>query len=138
MAILVALNDSDSAKQALRYALNQHPDEEIIALHVVDSARYIEKTGIHADRNAEMDRREAAAEALREEAKAIAASRKRSVTTRVVLGRPDREIVLFAEQEDVDHVVVGSHGRSGISRAILGSTADVVARRSPVPVTVVR
>lgn len=138
MAILVALDDSDSAKRALEYALDQYPDEEIVALHVIDQARYVERTSVHADRDAEMDRREAAAEAIREEAEATAASRGASVTTRAVLGRPEREIVLFAEQEDVDHVVIGSRRNSGISRALFGSVADIVVRRSPVPVTVVR
>jgi len=138
MAILVAFDDSDPSKKALEYALDQFPNEEIITLHVIDPARHIETSGIHVDWSAEMDRREAVAEALSEEAEVIAASRDTTVTTRTILGRPEREIVLFAEQEDVDHVVVGSRGRSGISRAILGSTADRVVRRSPVPVTVVR
>lgn len=39
---------------------------------------------------------------------------------------------------DVDHVAVGSHGRSGVSRLLLGSVAESVMRRPPVPVTVVR
>ena len=37
-----------------------------------------------------------------------------------------------------DHVVLGSHGREGVSRIVLGSVAEHVVRMSPVPVTVVR
>ena len=42
------------------------------------------------------------------------------------------------EARDIDHVVMGSHGRSGLSRVLLGSVAENVVRRSTVPVTVVR
>ena len=58
--------------------------------------------------------------------------------TETVVGRPARTIVDYAEQEDVDAVVVGSNGREGISRILLGSVAETVVRRSPVLVTVVR
>ncbi|MFD1525685.1 universal stress protein, partial [Halolamina salina] len=37
-----------------------------------------------------------------------------------------------------DHLVVGSHGRTGVSRMLLGSVAEKVVRESPIPVTVVR
>jgi nucleotide-binding universal stress UspA family protein len=39
--------------------------------------------------------------------------------------------------EDVDALVVGSHGRDGVTRLLPGSVAETVVRRSPVPVTVV-
>jgi nucleotide-binding universal stress UspA family protein len=44
----------------------------------------------------------------------------------------------YAAEHDIDHIVVGSHGRTGASRILLGSVAETVARRSPVPVTIVR
>jgi len=56
----------------------------------------------------------------------------------VVVGRPAREITDELESGEYDHVVMGSHGRSGVSRILLGSVAETVLRRSPVPVTVVR
>ena len=52
-------------------------------------------------------------------------------------GKPTRVIVDYAEDEFIDHVVMGSHGRQGVSR-LLGSVAKTVVRRSPVPVTVTR
>ena len=58
--------------------------------------------------------------------------------TEAVVGRPPRTIVDYAEQEDVDAVAVGSHGREGFSRILLDSVAETVVRRSSVPVTVVR
>jgi nucleotide-binding universal stress UspA family protein len=42
------------------------------------------------------------------------------------------------DEHDVDHVVMGSNGRRGVSRLVLGSVAERVVRGAPVPVTVVR
>ena len=53
-------------------------------------------------------------------------------------GKPARTIVKYADEEGFDHIVIGSHGREGISRVLLGSVAETVVRRSSVPVTVAR
>lgn len=50
---------------------------------------------------------------------------------------PASSIVDYARASDASMIVVASHGRSGVSRWLLGSTADKVIRTSPVPVTVV-
>lgn len=49
-----------------------------------------------------------------------------------------REIDAFARERHVDLVVVGSHGRHGLPRALLGSVAEKVVRTAPCPVLVVR
>lgn len=56
----------------------------------------------------------------------------------IAVGDPARRIVDYIEDNDVDHVVIGSHDRTDIARILLGSVAERVVRRSPVPVTVVR
>jgi len=61
-----------------------------------------------------------------------------SVETTTTVGTPAAAIVEYAADHDVDHIVVGSHGRGGISRIVLGSVAESVVRNAPVPVTVVR
>jgi universal stress protein A len=53
-------------------------------------------------------------------------------------GSPVDEIVQFAERENVDLIVMGSHGRTGLSRLLMGSIAEGVMRRAPCPVLVVR
>ena len=78
------------------------------------------------------------AESLLESARSVAEERDATVSTETVRGTPARRIVEFAEEEGVDQIVIGSHGRSGVSRVLLGSVAEQVVRRSPVPVTVVR
>ena len=54
------------------------------------------------------------------------------------VGKPAREVVSFAEENDVSEVVVGSHGREGASRVLLGNVAEKIVRRAPVTVIVVR
>jgi nucleotide-binding universal stress UspA family protein len=55
----------------------------------------------------------------------------------VRLGDPVTEIMAAAEEEQATHLVLGTHGRRGIQRALLGSVADRVVRQSHVPVTIV-
>lgn len=59
------------------------------------------------------------------------------VETAVVEGNPSREIVRYAEDEGCDLVVMGTHGRGGIDRLLLGSVAESVIRASSIPVTAV-
>ena len=56
----------------------------------------------------------------------------------LVEGNPSREIIKAAEEWKADLIVLGTHGRSGVSRAFLGSTAEAVLRHSQIPVLVVR
>lgn len=57
---------------------------------------------------------------------------------RYLEGAPVREIVDFARREDIDVIVMGSHGRTGLSRLLMGSVAEGVARRAPCPVLIVK
>ncbi len=59
------------------------------------------------------------------------------VEEHVRVGEPARAIRKFVDDADVDLVVMGSHGRSGLSRALLGSVAEKVLRRTSLPVLVV-
>jgi nucleotide-binding universal stress UspA family protein len=53
-------------------------------------------------------------------------------------GSPAREIVDYAEEEGIDVIVMGTHGRSGVDRLLLGSVAERVVRSSTVPVLTIR
>jgi nucleotide-binding universal stress UspA family protein len=53
-------------------------------------------------------------------------------------GVPHEEIVALAQEERADLIVIGTHGRGGINRALLGSVADRVVRLAPCPVLTVR
>ena len=54
------------------------------------------------------------------------------------VGKPASEIVRTAKEWPADIIVIGSHGRHGIQRALLGSVAEAVVRHAPCPVLVIR
>jgi universal stress protein A len=54
------------------------------------------------------------------------------------MGNPADEIVQLARDEEASLIVLGTHGRTGFSRLLMGSVAEVVVRRSPCPVLVYR
>ncbi|ELY32632.1 universal stress protein [Haloferax volcanii] len=82
---------------------------------------------LRADAEAALDKVERAAE-----------SQGVPVETHVLEGTPSREIVEFAERGECDLIVIGTHGRGGIDRLLLGSVAEKVVRASKVPVLTVR
>lgn len=53
---------------------------------------------------------------------------------RMVTGDPASEIVTLATEEGVDLIVMGTHGRTGLGRLLMGSVAEAVVRRAPCPV----
>ena len=61
-----------------------------------------------------------------------------SVSVAVLGGEPVQKIVSFVENEGIDLVAMATHGRSGLSRLVLGSVAEQVVRRVSVPVLLVR
>ncbi len=61
-----------------------------------------------------------------------------SVEKIIAKGRPFEEIVRIAGEKDVDLIVMGSHGRTGLGRVVIGSDAMRVLRRSTKPVLIVR
>jgi nucleotide-binding universal stress UspA family protein len=51
-----------------------------------------------------------------------------------VLGDPAEEILRYAKENDIDLIVMGTHGRKGLDRVFFGSVAEKVVKQSPVPV----
>lgn len=60
------------------------------------------------------------------------------VETRVVVGDPGRMIVTVAQDCGADLIVMGTHGRTGVARLLLGSIAEYVLRHAPCPVLTVK
>ena len=69
------------------------------------------------------------AEQLTELAKAVDGGLR--VTTALLDGSAGGEIVRYAQEQQIDLIVVGTHGRTGFSRALLGSVAESVVRLAP-------
>ncbi|WP_255167008.1 universal stress protein [Natrononativus amylolyticus] len=60
------------------------------------------------------------------------------IVTDVARGAPHGEILEYATDHDIDLIVMGTHGRTGIDRYLLGSVTEKVVRMSDVPVLTVR
>jgi nucleotide-binding universal stress UspA family protein len=137
MAVLVAYDGSAPARKAVEYAFDAHADDELVLLRVVEAADGSTEAGISLIQEALRDRETEAATELEDATDALETG---DVEFRIetTVGKPEREVVAFAEEHDIDHIVIGSHGRSGVSRVLLGSVAEKIVRRAPVPVTVVR
>ena len=138
--VLVPFEGSELSERALERVVTKHPDDEVHVLYVVDPVHGVYESEAHGLASAEQwyERAEATAESTLAAATELAAEHGVEVTTAFEVGNPHRVVLEYVEDHDVDHVVMGSHGRSGVSRLVLGSTAERVMRQSPVPVTVVR
>lgn len=62
----------------------------------------------------------------------------RHVTIATRSGSPFAQILAYAKEHDIDLIVMGTHGRSGLSHALIGSLAEKVVRKAPCPVLTVR
>ncbi|MEZ4390622.1 MAG: universal stress protein [Polyangiales bacterium] len=58
--------------------------------------------------------------------------------SRVVFGHPAATILEVATREGADMIVMGTHGRTGLARAMMGSVAEEIVRHADVPVVTVR
>jgi nucleotide-binding universal stress UspA family protein len=136
-SVLVPVDGSQQSEAAVDHADAAFPDAEITLIHVIDpiDAGYDPESVVPGYSEDWYASREETAEELFEEARERTG---RTFETTIEVGRPARKIIECAEEEDIDHIVMGSHGRSGVARILLGSVAETVIRRSPVPVTVVR
>jgi nucleotide-binding universal stress UspA family protein len=138
MRVLVPIDGSEQSTAALECAAETFDPDELLLLHVIDpvEAGYSAAATMPGYSEEWYENRKAEAESLFADATDRLGDR--AVTTEIEVGRPSRTIVSYVEENDVDHVVMGSHGRSGMTRILLGSVAESVVRRSPIPVTIVR
>ena len=145
--ILVTSDFSDLAREAYRWAasLARTAGAKVVVAHVVeeepaaaipvipggvqpevfDLARFREES-----RKAAASALEGVAEEFRREG--IAAE------TRLRTGRPFVEILRLARELPADLIVMGTHGRSGLRHALIGSVAERVVRKSPCPVLTIK
>lgn len=138
--ILCGLDFSDTSRAGMRAAcaLAERLDAELTLFHVFQAPGYVLPEGVVfagpdvlQQVSDEVDK---ALAAWKAEAEAAGAKR---VTTKSAMGNPADEIVEAGKSGGYDLIVVGTHGRSGIVHALLGSIAEKVVRRSTVPVLTV-
>src|SRR4051812_43398594 len=140
--ILVPTDFSDCALPAVRYAaeLADKFAAELILLHVVPDAVLALPDAVMPTPVPTADLHELMEAGKSGLANLIAAEKLESRHPRpeVRIGAPPTEIVAAAKDLRADLVCVGTHGRGGLARVILGSVAEMVVRQAPCPVLTVR
>jgi nucleotide-binding universal stress UspA family protein len=138
--IVVATDGSPSSGEAVEFGveLAAEHDAELIFVHVVPALDVVPITGYGALGGAVVHRPTELDHEILEEAAAVAAERAVVSTTALLTGNTVDEIVAYADSHQVDLIVVGSRGRSGIVGALLGSVSRGVLDESKIPVAVVR
>jgi nucleotide-binding universal stress UspA family protein len=142
--ILLATDNSKQAEKAGESAISMGSlGSTIIVLYVIDTD--------YLDALPQQDLRDQLAKNLREEGKKAVESFKEKLEeeqcagkcqgvdliTMIKEGKPADVILKTAEEECVDHIVIGKSGKHGIEKFLLGSTADRVVRGAKIPVDVI-
>lgn len=132
-SVFVPVDGSSQSIGGLAYAFETFPSAAITVLYVRDRKH---DTG-GDDGGSPAERADPTRDPHLERAIAIAAEYNREIETAVETGRPHREIVEYAIEHGVDHVVIGSHGESSVAHPFLGRVSYSVLRRAPVSTTVI-
>jgi len=138
--IAVALDDSDPADAALEFALDlAQGTTKLVLAHIVNIRELYELAA--AERYAATAAIAQAGHAA-EELLAAAAERARrrcaNIETVVIEGEPVASFLDLVQTSGAGLAVIGTHGRRGLRRMLLGSVAEGVVRQSPIPVVVLR
>ncbi|MCJ8233928.1 universal stress protein [Aeromonas veronii] len=136
--LLCPVDFSQMSRAVLDYAvfMAQSHEAQLKLIHVVDqlhgfdSYKILHMTAIEITH--EMERQ------ARTQLKELVATLPIPATFDIRFGRAADEIVIQAKEDEVELIVMGSHGRSGISHLLVGSVAESVVRHAPCPVLVVR
>jgi len=145
--ILVPIDGSETAQKALEYAVDlaKQTGSTILLLSVIDKSPYygaqtvsLESSPVHMIENLE-DYFRQTAEAYITAAEGLCKTKEVGSQKIIKTGHPVEEIIKAAESSKVDLIVMGSHGKSALGAAILGSvTMGVIHRETKFPVLVVR
>jgi nucleotide-binding universal stress UspA family protein len=141
--ILVPTDFSDPSGVALQYAraLADNFGASLHLLHVLDerylswaaSEGFVPPVGVDIRAEAERGAREDLHKLLTDAERA-----KYQARLVLLVGGPFVEIVRYAKEQNIDLIVMGTHGRGLIAHMLLGSVAEKVVRKAPCPVLTVR
>ncbi len=144
--ILCPVDHSDCSKEALRYAVSfaRKDKAKLLLLHVIDIRTFNEGAdsmyGV-LDAMPTQIPNEETLEQLRVKLLDCIPEEIRDdmdVEAIVAQGVPFAEIISIAKDKEIDMIVIGSHGRTGISHMMLGSVSEKIVRKAPCPVLTVR
>jgi nucleotide-binding universal stress UspA family protein len=130
--ILIPTDGSQGAQAAIEHGLEiaQQSEATVHALYVVDTR--VSQSGPLLE-----PLRQEGRKAVRD-VEVAGAQASLDVITEIVEGVPAEEILDYSATHGIDLVVMGTQGRTGVDRFVMGSVAERVVRQSPVPVLTVR
>lgn len=138
-SVLVAMDDSPLSSEALAFAFDTFPDAELTVVHVASPELDMLPESTEEVFGASLDELDGVgdetAQSVFQTVRDVAGDRDVGVT--FLTGEPTRRLIEYADDGGFDHVVLGTHGRSGISRVLIGSVAETVLRETTVPTTLV-
>ena len=138
-AVLVPYDGSKLSQDALAFACERFPEAEITALFIVDTTvTHQPEQYVGVKLGDIYEQREAEGEGILADAEALADERDVQFSTAIRKGSPSKEILEYVAEHGIDHVVIGSHSQDLIERFFVGSVAERVVDRIPVPVTIIR
>ncbi len=139
--VLLPTDFSDSARHAFTYGVSfaREYKADLVLLHVVENLTVGYASDLFPVPMAEVFQ-EISGYAKAELARLGEEARGRgvSVEEQVVQGKPSAEIIRFAAENQIDMIVLGTHGKGMLDQALFGSTTERVVRRAPCPVLTVR
>ncbi len=136
--ILVPIDFSDASESAVQHAkeIAQTYGAEIDLLHVVEPPFYPSAYGIDSASFPTQEVVDRVEKQLGDVAREEIGYE--HVMVEATVGHPPSEILHYVDENEVDLVVIATHGRTGLERALLGSVTERVLRQSPAPVFVVK
>lgn len=141
--ILVPTDFSDFSKPAMTYAcaVAARFESELHLLHVCpDAAMLVPEAGGlgGAGLVEQAEALEESAQSQLQELPPDGWSNSRDVVRTTRVGATFYEIIQYAKEHEIDLIVLGTHGRSGIMHLLMGSVAENVVRKAPCPVLTVK
>lgn len=134
--ILVPTDGSPGAKAAIDHAIHVATQNDAV-VHAVHAEELIDLDDATDGTTAEDTVLEADAETALAPVVDAAEDAGLEVVEAVVEGRAQDRLIEYVEEEGIDLIVMGTHGKDGLSRVLLGSTTEKVVRNSPAPVLAV-
>ncbi len=138
--ILVPTDFSAHSREAQAWAadLARRYQASITLLHVYQPLNYLPEGYVQPSASLLADVELALGHALDDARKQLELTPGLHVDTALVQGVPFAEVVQFAREGSYDLIVAGTHGRTGLRHALLGSVAERIVRKAPCPVLTVR
>lgn len=138
--ILIATDGSETANEAADFGIEMVgcSGAKIYAVYVIDITPYRSVPLDQIWSKDTLDEFEKAGHEATSYIEKIGKAAGAEVESRVLKGHPAEKIISFAEDNNIDMIIVGSLGKSGYERVLLGSVSEKIIRHAKVPVLVVR